>query len=68
MQPSTAPTRAQIAELRRRLAQEDPLLLEAADEVDRELLRWMLSLTPLQRLDVASKASGALARFHHDAT
>lgn len=36
------------------LAREDPDLVEAAREVDRSLLAWSLSLTPLERLRVCS--------------
>lgn len=43
--------------------QVDPLLVEAAGEVDRTLLHWMLSLSPRERLDACSRATAALARF-----
>jgi hypothetical protein len=41
----------------------DPLLTQAADEVDRSLLAWALSLTPRERLRACSNTTRALARF-----
>lgn len=59
------PSELRIAELKAWLSQVDPELLEAAEEVDRSLLQWMLTLSPLQRLEAASKAARGLAGFHH---
>ena len=41
----------------------DPLVVEAVADVDRSLLRWMLSLSYRDRLRAASNAGGALARI-----
>ena len=65
MTTSTQLSDRRIAELKQWLARVDPELLEAAKDVDRSLLRWMLSLSPLQRLDAASKAARGLAGFRH---
>lgn len=54
-----------VAELREWLGRVDPELLEAAAEVDRELLQWMLSLTPLQRIAAATQAAIELSDFTH---
>ena len=57
-------TREEFLRLRARIAALDPLLVAAADEVDRTLLEWARSLSPLERLSAASRASEALQRFH----
>lgn len=36
----------------------------AAREVDQTLLRWMLSMTPRERLRAAAQYGRTLARFH----
>jgi hypothetical protein len=41
----------------------DPLILEAAREVDGALLEWALSLSPRERLRACSNATTALGRF-----
>lgn len=41
----------------------DPLLIAASVEVDRTLLRWMLTLSPRARLRASTKATQTLARF-----
>lgn len=41
----------------------DPLVIQAAREVDRSLLDWALSLSPRQRLRACSNAGLALRRF-----
>ena len=60
------PSRA--ADLERSLAERDPELLAAADEVDVTLLRWSLSLSPLERLRACTKATRALERLRYAST
>ena len=43
----------------------DPVILEAAEEVDPRLLDWALQLSPRERLRACSNAAGALGRFAH---
>jgi hypothetical protein len=43
----------------------DPLIVEAAKEVDVTLLDWALSLTPRERLRAATNAERALRKFVH---
>lgn len=50
-------------ELEQRLASIDPELVAAADEVDLSLLRWSLSLTPLERLRVCTRTADSLERL-----
>lgn len=38
----------------------------AVDEVDDSLLDWFLSLTPLERVEAATKAADTLSRFVHE--
>jgi hypothetical protein len=66
MSPKTEGTAQTLAESRRRelLAGLDPLLVEAAAEVDRALLRWSLAQTPLERLRGCTEATRTLAKFH----
>jgi len=52
--------------LRARVAAFDPLLVAAADEVDRTLLEWARNLSPLERLSAASRAAKALQRFQFE--
>jgi hypothetical protein len=42
------------------LAERDPELLAAADEVDQTLIDWSLSLSPRARLRACSRATRAL--------
>jgi hypothetical protein len=46
----------------------DPLIVEAAKEVDGSLLQWMLSLSLRERLRACSNASRALGRFRDAAS
>jgi hypothetical protein len=57
-----APT-PELARALEQVARLDPLLVEAADEVDPGLLRWSLSLTPRDRLRSCSRAATTLARL-----
>ncbi|MCA9550568.1 MAG: hypothetical protein KC933_11070 [Myxococcales bacterium] len=41
----------------------DPELRAAASDVDRTLLAWSMSLSPLERLRASSRAAAALGRF-----
>ena len=41
----------------------DPLIVQAAREVDRSLLDWALALSPRERLRACTKAGVALARL-----
>ena len=45
------------------VAELDPLVLEAAREVDGALLEWALSLSPRERLRACSNATTALGKF-----
>jgi hypothetical protein len=45
------------------LASLDPLLVAAADDVDRSLLTWTAAMSPRERLRVATRAQKALSRF-----
>jgi HAMP domain-containing protein len=56
-------SREDLARLRAHIAEIDPLLVAAADEVDPTLLAWARSLSPLERLSAASRASDTLHRF-----
>jgi hypothetical protein len=42
------------------VAQRDPVLVAAADEVDTTLIEWALSMSPLERLRASSRAARAL--------
>ena len=57
------PARSRRKRIEEELAERDPVLLAAADEVDVSLLDWTLSLSPLDRLRVASRAIKALTRW-----
>lgn len=52
-------------ELEQAISAVDPELVEAAREIDRTLLRWSLSLTPLERLRACSRTAATLARLRH---
>jgi hypothetical protein len=54
---------SQFERLREIIAKTDPDVISAIDEVDMELLRWSLSLSPWQRLGAASTALRTLRRF-----
>jgi hypothetical protein len=43
----------------------DPLVVEAAREVDQTLLDWALSLSPRERLRACSNAAITLGKFAH---
>lgn len=53
---------------RPQLLADDTALQAAAAEVDRTLIRWMLSLTPLERLRASTNAARALYRFRRGAS
>jgi hypothetical protein len=52
MNPITAPT-------------QEPLPTHSEDGVDLTLIRWMLSLTPLQRLRYLQRTVGSIVRLRH---
>lgn len=54
--------------LKARIAAIDPLIVEAVDEVDVELLRWSLSLSPRERLRAATIAARTLKGFRRFAS
>jgi hypothetical protein len=43
----------------------DPLVLEAAKDVDLSLIDWALTMSPRERLRASTNAVRALARFGH---
>ena len=43
-----------------RIEEMDELLLQASREVDRTLIHWALSLSPLDRLRVATRSAASL--------
>jgi hypothetical protein len=45
----------------------DPLVVQAAKEVDGTLLDWALSLTPRERLRASTQAERTLRKFVHAA-
>lgn len=45
---------------------DDPLVQQAAREVDPTLLDWALSLSPRERLRACTRATNALSRFARD--
>ena len=49
------------------LSKLDPLLVAAADDVDTGRLAWTASLSPLERLRVATRAGRALEKFRRAA-
>jgi hypothetical protein len=52
-------------EVWRLVAERDPLLIAAAEDVDRTLIAWYLSLSPVERLDACSRAAAALFGLRH---
>jgi len=48
-----------------RPSQEVDLLRAAAEDVDKSLLSWSLSLSLRERLRACSKAAASLAKFEH---
>ncbi|MCB9701150.1 MAG: hypothetical protein H6711_04620 [Myxococcales bacterium] len=52
-----------IAVIEARLAALDPDIVQASYEIDLSLLRWSLSLTPLERLRSCTRSARALARL-----
>ena len=50
-------------ELCARAAAVDPLIVDAIEEVDLELMAWSLSLSPRERLRAVSSAVRTLRRF-----
>lgn len=60
--PAPAPT---AADLERVLAERDPELVEAVQDVDISLLRWSLGLTPLERLRACAGTARTLDRLRH---
>lgn len=59
--PARAP--ALTADLERVLAERDPDLVEAVQDVDLSLLRWSLGLTPLERLRACAGTARTLDRL-----
>lgn len=53
--------------LRNLLIAIDPLLVEAADDVDLTLIQWALSLTPWERLRASSETLAFLSSFRRAA-
>ena len=58
-----ARTPALTADLERVLAERDPELVEAVQNVDLSLLRWSLGLTPLERLRACAGTARTLDRL-----
>jgi len=52
-----------VASMEKRVAEIDPLLLEAANDQDVTLIRWHLQQAPLDRLLASWQAASALGRF-----
>lgn len=52
-----------LARVEARVRHADPLLLQAADEQDLDLLRWHLRLDPLERLRAAWDMAHALGQL-----
>ncbi len=65
--PRSSDYEQRCADLLRSIAIEQPELLRAADEVDGTLSDWMLTLTPLERLDVV-RNMGAFRELGANAT
>ncbi|MCB9761997.1 MAG: hypothetical protein H6739_19395 [Alphaproteobacteria bacterium] len=56
-------TRAEIEAIEAQVHAVDPLLVEAADDQDIAMIRWHLSLDPIERLRGAWGMAEALGRF-----
>ena len=52
--------RDRLKEIEAMLAERNPELLAAADEIDQTLIDWSLSLSPWDRLRACSRATRAL--------
>ena len=52
-----------FAALARLAAETDPHIVDAIEEIDRGLLEWGLTLSPLERLRVCSEALQTLSGF-----
>lgn len=46
------------------VAELDPDVIAAAEEVDRSLIREMLALSPFERVDRAARIAAMLQRYH----
>ena len=57
-------SREELERLKALVAARDPLRVAAVDEVDRSLLEWFATRSPLERLAAGSNAAWALHRFH----
>ena len=55
--------RARVQRVRERLAEQDPDVLAAVEEVDRDLLAWSRSLAPMERLRACNRATRGLGRL-----
>jgi non-ribosomal peptide synthetase component F len=71
MAPSGVCYRTQVSSttfdaLLERVRVEDPDLVLAAEEIDRDLLDWFATLTPRQRLDRAARMGTELERLRRD--
>lgn len=61
-------TRLKLDELKERLRQIDPDLVSAAAEVDPTTLDFAAAMSPLARLQAATRNAHRLARFRRDAS
>jgi hypothetical protein len=59
-------TSEELEALKARLRAIDPDLVDAAADVEPALLAYSLSMSPLERLEAATKSAHGLARFRHD--
>jgi len=48
----------------RLIADLDPDVIAAAEDVDRSLIREMLALSPFERIDRAARTAAMLRRYH----
>lgn len=61
-------TDGEYERLRDFVAAADPLLVEAVDDVDVELLHWALTLSPWQRVQTTTESLRFLAGFRRGAS
>jgi hypothetical protein len=61
-------TQHELSELKARLRSIDPDLVDAALDVDWALLEYSRSMSPLERLQAATRAAHDFARFRVDAS